>query len=398
MHRLQFHYTFVPQAQPQTGLIRNPLLDLLHAVQESGSISGAARLLELSYRHVWGELKRWENELGNELLIWEKGQAARLSEFGHKLLWAERQAQARLSPQIESLRADLERAYALAFDDTVHVLTLYASHDDALSALRTHAANQHQLHLDVRFMGSVDALRALNEGRCVMAGFHTVQQPGAGSLAESTYKPLLKPGLHKIIGFARRSQGLMVARGNPLRLHSLQQLAGSGARFVNRALGTGTRVLLDELLKQQRIAPGKIKGYRHTEPSHAAVAQAIAAGQADAGLGIEAAARARGLDFVPLVLEDYHLVCLKSALDEPAVQALCQVLQAEGWLEQLQLLPGYQPAERMGEVLAMSRLLPWWNYRKPKEKPAAAKKRATGSAPQRAQERKPLKKSSRPGK
>ncbi|WP_460486889.1 substrate-binding domain-containing protein [Curvibacter fontanus] len=377
MHRLQFHYTFVPQAQPQTGLIRNPLLDLLHAVQESGSISAAARLLGLSYRHVWGELKRWENELGNELLIWEKGQAARLSEFGHKLLWAERQAQARLSPQIESLRADLERAYALAFDDSVHVLTLYASHDDALSALRTHAASQHQLHLDVRFMGSVDALRALNEGRCVMAGFHTAQQPGAGSLAEKTYKPLLKPGLHKIIGFARRSQGLMVARGNPLKLHSLQQLAGGGARFVNRALGTGTRVLLDEMLKQQRITPGRIKGYRHTEPSHAAVAQAIAAGQADAGLGIEAAARARGLDFVPLVQEDYHLVCLKSALDEPAVQALCTVLQDEDWLQQLQLLPGYQAAGRMGAVLAMSRLLPWWNYRRPKDKPASPAARKT---------------------
>lgn len=398
MHRLQFHYTFVPQAQQQPALIRNPLLDLLHAVQESGSISGAARQLALSYRHVWGELKRWENELGNELLVWEKGQSARLSEFGTKLLWAERQAQARLSPQIEALRADLERAYAVAFDDSVHVLTLYASHDDALSALRAHAAQTQQLHLDVRFTGSVDAIRALNEGRCVLAGFHTLQQPGAGSLAEQTYKPLLKPGLHKIIGFARRSQGLMVAKGNPLGLHGLQQLAGSGTRFVNRALGTGTRVLLDELLKRQGIAASRIKGYRHTEPSHAAVAQAIAAGQADAGLGIEAAARARGLDFVPLVEEDYHLVCLKSALDEPAVQALCQVLQGEGWLQQLQQLPGYHPAERMGKVLAMSRLLPWWNYRTPKEKPAAAKKRGVRSAPQRAQERKPLKMSSRPGR
>ncbi|MDP3701094.1 MAG: substrate-binding domain-containing protein [Hylemonella sp.] len=395
MHRLQFHYTFVPQTEQQPGLIRNPLLDLLHAVQESGSISGAARVLSLSYRHVWGELKRWENELGNELLIWEKGQAARLSEFGTKLLWAERQAQARLSPQIESLRADLERAYALAFDDTVHVLTLYASHDDALSALRTHAAQAEQLHLDVRFMGSVDALRALNEGRCVLAGFHTMQQPAAGSLAERTYKPLLKPGLHKIIGFARRTQGLMVAKGNPLGLQGLAQLADSGVRFVNRALGTGTRVLLDELLQQQRIARTRIKGYRHTEPSHAAVAQAIAAGQADTGLGIEAAARARGLDFVPLVEEDYHLVCLKSALDEPAVQALRAVLQSGEWQQQLQQLPGYRAAESMGEVLAMSRLLPWWNYRKPKGKPADEE---TGKAPQRAQDRKPQKMSSRPGR
>ena len=90
----------------------------------------------LSYRHVWGELKRWEDELGNELLVWDKGKSARLSAFGSKLMWAERQAQARLAPQIEALRGDLERAFAVAFDDHAHVLTFYASHDDALAALR----------------------------------------------------------------------------------------------------------------------------------------------------------------------------------------------------------------------------------------------------------------------
>jgi putative molybdopterin biosynthesis protein len=371
MHRLQFHYTFgrSPQARTQTetgsALVRNPLLDLLHAVEASGSISRAARALSLSYRHVWGELKRWETELGHELLIWEKGQAARLSEFGTKLLWAERQAQARLAPQIATLHADLERAFAVAFDDAAHVLTLYASHDDALATLRAHAASQHQLHLDIRFTGSVDAIRALNEGRCVMAGFHTRQQPGSGSLAERTYKPLLKPGQHKIIGFARRSQGLIVARGNPLGLQSLHDLPRNQARFVNRALGTGTRVLLDELLAQAGLNAADLHGYAQVEPSHAAVAQAIAAQQADVGLGIEAAARARGLDYIPLIEEDYYLVCLKSALDEPAVQALRTVLQQTAWQDTLRALPGYQstPPERMGQVLSLRQTLPWWNYR-----------------------------------
>ncbi len=353
---------------PAPALIRNPLLDLLHAVDASGSISGAARLLQLSYRHVWGELKRWETELGFDLIVWDKGKSARLSEFGTKLLWAERQAQARLSPQIESLRADLERAFAVAFDAASHVLTLYASHDDALTALRQHAATQHQLHLDIRFTGSVDAIRALNEGRCVMAGFHTSQQPGLDSIAGQTYKPLLKPGLHKIIGFARRTQGLMVAKGNPLALNSLEDIQRSGARFVNRTLGTGTRVLLDELLLQAHIKPSDISGYAHTEPSHAAVAQAVAAGQADAGLGIEAAARARGLDFVPLLEEDYHLVCLKSALDETAVQALCVVLQSQGWQDELTALPGYRLTSppTSGHVLSLSQILPWWRYGKAK--------------------------------
>ena len=144
MHRVQLHYTLRRDASD--ALVRHPLIDLLQAVDAHGSISAAARALGLSYRHVWGELKRWEDELGSELILWEKGQSARLSDFGAKLMWAERQAQARLSPQIEALRADLERAFAVAFDPSAHVLTLYASHDDALPALRAHAAAEHNLH------------------------------------------------------------------------------------------------------------------------------------------------------------------------------------------------------------------------------------------------------------
>jgi len=343
--------------------IRNPLMDLLHAVREAGAISGAATRMGQSYRHVWGELKRWEAELGRGLIVWEKGQPARLSEFGEKLLWAERQAQARLAPQIEALHADLERVFAVAFDDASHVLTLYASHDDALAALRGHAATAGGLHLDIRFCGSVDAISALTQGRCVMAGFHVPPSPAPGSLAQRTYQPLLKPGLHKIIGFARRNQGLLVAPGNPLQLRGLADLGRAGVRFGNRALGTGTRLLTEQLFSQAGIAPASVRGWEREEASHAAVALAVASGSADAGLGIEAAAAAHGLSFVPLVTEDYYLACLKAALEQPPVQALRQVLAGAAWQQRLAQLAGYEPS-RSGEVLSLSRELPWWRFRK----------------------------------
>ena len=347
--------------------MRNPLIDLLQAVSGAGSISAGARTLGLSYRHVWGELKRWESELGNELVTWEKGQSARLTPFGAKLMWAERQAQARLAPQIEALRAELERSFALAFDESVHVVTFYASHDVALSTLREYASNQQPggLHLDIRFTGSVDAIRALNEGRCVMAGFHTLLGSVKKTLTERTYKPLLKPGLHKIIGFAQRTQGLMVARDNPLGLHSLQDLSNRRARFANRSLGSGTRVVFDELLAQSALASTDINGYEHTEPSHTAVANAVAAGQCDAGLGIEAAARSAGLDFLPLAKERYHLVCLKSALTQPGIAALLQLLRTPAWAAQVALIPGYT-AMQSGEILALRRVLPWWDFARKK--------------------------------
>ncbi len=361
MHRLQLHYTLSKDHSP--ALVRNPLIDLLQAVSTQGSISGGARALGLSYRHVWGELKRWENELGNELMVWEKGQSARLTEFASKLMWAERQAQARLAPQIEALRAELERGYALAFDDSVHVVTLYASHDDALSRLREFAL-QHdpqRLHLDIRFTGSVDAIRALNEGRCVMAGFHTLYDMGRKTLTERTYKPLLQPGQHKVVGFAQRTQGLMVTKGNPMRLHSLQDVARTRARFVNRVLGSGTRVVLDDLLAQASLDAALVNGYAHAEPSHAAVANAVAAGKCDVALGIEAAAITAGLDFVPLALERYHLVCMKSALAQPGIVQLLQLLRSADWQHTVAGIPGYAP-QQSGEVLAMRKVLPWWTF------------------------------------
>ena len=369
MHRVQLHYTLSRDAG--TALIRNPLPELLQAVAEHGSISGAARALDLSYRHVWGALKRWEDQLGGELIVWGKGQSAQLSEFGTKLLWAERQAQARLAPQIAALHADLERAFAVAFDPSAHVLTMYASHDDALAALRAHAAAPGRaggLHLDIRFTGSVDAIRALNEGRCTLAGFHTLENAQADTFTARTYQPLLQPGLHKIIGFAQRTQGLIVAPGNPLGLQGLADVARTGARFVNRSLGSGTRVLIDELLARDGVAAGSLAGCATGELSHSAVAQAVAAGTADAGMGIELAARARGLGFVPLVHERYHLACLKASLDQPATLALRTLLQTPEWLQQMSTLPGYRPL-RCGEVLSMSAVLPWWRFEKPKRSP-----------------------------
>ena len=366
MHKVELSYLLAPE-RGKDALIRNPLMDMLHAVRAQGSISKAAKALGFSYRHVWGALKDWEKTLGRELIVWDKGQRAKLTEFGDKLLWAERQAQARLAPQIETLRGDIERAFSTAFDDSAHVLTMYASHDTALSTLRDQAAPR-GLHLDIRFMGSVDAIAALNAGRCMMAGFHTTNQPHAQSVAARTYRSLLKPGLHKLIGFAWRTQGLMVAKGNPLRITSLLDLKRPEVRYVNRAEGTGTRVLLDELLANAGMNPTDVQGYSSKEPSHTAVAQAVTSGVSDAGLGIEAAAMEKGLSFVPLSQERYHLVCLKSELASPSVTALLQELQSSHWKTTLHNLPGYSVDElQSGKVLSLNTMLPWWNYRKPKK-------------------------------
>ena len=361
------HLQYGFQVEGQRGAdVHNPLFDLLSAVREHGSIQQAARATGASYRPVWGALRQWEEVFGETLVTWTQGQPARLTPFAERLLWAETRARARMTPHIEALRVELERVLAEALDGSQQVLTLYASHDLALPLLRERASTEHRLHIDLRFAGSMDALRALAEGRCVVAGFHVPPLTHGDNVFAKALKPLLKPGRHKLIGCARRTQGLMVAKGNPLRLRGLEDLAHAPVRFVNRQEGSGTRLLTDHWLAQHHIDSTLIANYAHdAEDSHMAVAAAIASGVGDAGMGIEAAARAFGLDFVPLIEEDYFLVCLKEALDHPAVQKLCEVLSRPDWNTWLSGLPGYQ-AHHSGEVLSLTRALPWWHFRTPR--------------------------------
>jgi putative molybdopterin biosynthesis protein len=367
---IHLEYRFTPEAQArQRGdALANPLVDLLRTLRDTGSISAAARALGNSYRHTWGALKQWEDTLGAPLVVWVKGQNARLTPLAERLLWAETLARSRLAPHIEALRSELERVLALAFDAAHEVITLYASHDLALPLLRDRADAQ-ALHIDLRFAGSADALRALAQGRCDVAGFHVpvlAAQSKAPTFARAL-KALLRPGRHKLIASHRRTQGLMLAHGNPHGLQALPDLLRPGLRFVNRQPGSGTRLLAEHLLQEAGLDADRIAGFHGPcEDTHVAVAAAVASGVADVGLGIEAAAASFGLHFVPLAEEEYYLVCLKEWLDGAAVQRLRALLAGPAWRDALATLPGCAPHRHAGEVLALTRALPWWHYRRPR--------------------------------
>lgn len=354
---VEFRYEF--SREPAANL-RNTFFDVLGAVRHEGSIAAAARALGLSYRYLWGYLKDQEARLDRALVHWDKGRAARLTEFAEKLLWAETRIRARLAPQIENLAADIGRELSSAFNDDVRIARCVASHDLSLPLLKN-LCRERELLLDLRFEGSLAALRELNEGRCAFAGIHLpLSRPdlaARGSHVHRTFAPLLRPRRHAMLRVARRTQGLFVARGNPLRIGGLDDL--TRVRFVNRAPTTGTRVLLDELLERQRIDPDAVDGYRHEEANHLAVAAAVAAGAADTGFGIQAAASGKSIDFVPLVVEDYFLVCTRESLDGAAGQELAGLLSSPLWRERIAGLAGYSPSGA-GEVVAPGAVLPWY--------------------------------------
>lgn len=368
---VHLQYRFEPAGQRGAAL-DNPLFDLLHAVHEHGSIQRAATAMQASYRTVWGALKHWQEVLGEPLVHWVQGHPARLTDYAERLLWAETQARTRLVPHIEALRAELERVLEEARHGTQEVLTVFASHDLALPLLQQHSARPGAgpgLHIELRFAGSLDALRALAEGRCRVAGFHVpalaADSAGAGLFA-TRLKPLLKPGRHKLIGCARRTQGLVLARGNPLGLHSLADVARQRARFVQRQSGSATRLLTQHLLTQAGVDAALLAD-GGCEDSHSAVAAAVASGQADAGIAVQAVAAALGLAFLPLLDDDYFLVCMNDALELPAVRALRAALHDPAWQHSMATLPGYRP-QQPGQVLSLTRALPWWQFRKAKDR------------------------------
>lgn len=373
IHRPGVHLQYAFESRGQTGAgIENPLFDLLSALQVHGSIKHAALALGHSYRHTWGEVRRWEQVLGQPLVHWAQGKRAHLTAFALRLVWAERQARTRMTPHLEALRAELRHVLALAMDESIDVVELLASHDMQLPRLQS-LAEREGIFLGLRFAASAEALRHLNEGVCALAGFHVPRFHHPSDVFSRALRPLLRPGAHKLIGSHSRVQGLMFQANHAALMPpaSVADLAkplpgGRSWRFVNRQVGSGTRLLMDHLLAQHGVDASALEGYEtRIEFTHVAVAGAIAAGAADVGLGVQAAAAEYGLGFLPLIEEDYYLVCLKPALDQPAVQRLRQVLASRAWALMLDELPGYAP-HRPGEVMSLTRALPWWQFTRKK--------------------------------
>jgi putative molybdopterin biosynthesis protein len=188
-------------------------------------------------------------------------------------------------------------------------------------------------------VGSLGGLVALRDGLCHVAGCHLLD-PETGDYTLPWIRRVL-PGMEvEVIRLVHREQGLIVARGNPANVEGLQDLAR--VRYVNRQRGAGTRVLLDHELGRHGIEPAAVDGYEREEPTHLAVAAAVAAGRADAGLGVMAAARAFELDFVPVAREPFDLVM---APGEPAVAPLLELLEDADFRAQVEALGGYSTEE-----------------------------------------------------
>jgi molybdate-binding protein/DNA-binding transcriptional regulator YhcF (GntR family) len=251
---------------------------------------------------------------------------------------------------------EVEQAMRLALDHwrtmtqepshpAADALRFVGSHDPAVALIAARFSEiipDHALRLT--FAGSLGGLIALAKGEADLAGSHLWDEE-----SDTYNRPFVRrllPGRRvALLTLAHRRLGLILPAGNPAGVTGLEDPARAELRFVNRQRGAGTRVWLDARLRHLGLSPEQVTGYGEEKLTHSGVTQAIAEGRADVGLGVEAAARAYGLDFLCLTTERYDLVVPAQAWEYPSIRALARWLSTEAAKSAITALGGYDTHE-----------------------------------------------------
>ena len=325
------------------------LFALLQGISHHGSLSAGAKEIGISYRSAWNLIQEWTDFLGTPLILATRGRGAQLTPLGKKLVWGAEHARSSLKEAraltLADVQSEIDRVLESGTSDPV---TIHASHCLSHEILREVYLDHTGTRLDLEHCGSVTSLEHLQAGECHVAGFHLVD----GELSErfcKRYRQFIDPQDVYLVTALKRKQGLIVQKGNPLALNGIADLVKSKARLVNRQLNSGTRLLLDELIRSSGVNSADIVGYDNIEFTHTAVGALVAENSVDAGLGTEAAAFKFKLDFVPLVTETYYYAIPKTYWNKKEVIALRKLLTGSRWRECIQKINGYGVSEA-GEV------------------------------------------------
>ena len=226
--------------------------------------------------------------------------------------------------------------------DIENTLVFIGSHDNILDVLANLLRKERPAcYLSSAHVGSLGGIMAIRRGEAHVAGTHLLDED-SGEYNVPFIKRYLAGVPLALVNLAWRDQGLMVRRGNPRGIAGMADLARPDVTFINRQRGAGTRILADLKLRELGIAPEQVNGYGREEYTHMTVACAVASGDADAGLGIRAAARALGLDFVPVARERYDLIIPESAAEDDKITRLLSVIRENAEFRKLvERLGGY---------------------------------------------------------
>ncbi|EEG77395.1 molybdopterin biosynthesis protein [Dethiobacter alkaliphilus] len=257
----------------------------------------------------------------------------------------------RIPQQKEGLVAGEEVDVELlrAPDHIDRTVVCIGSHDLTLDILGDLLSRTYPGHtLSSAHVGSTGGIMALRRKEAHLAGVHLLHEE-TGQYNIPFLKQFLPDVPVTLVTLVEREQGLMVPAGNPKGIADIEDLTRPDVSFVNRQRGAGTRLLLDARLKEKGISAEAISGYDREEYTHLSVAAAVAAGSADTGLGVAAAAKSLGLDFIPLAKERYDLAIPQASLQDENVIKLLEVARSTEFKQTVDGLDGYH-TDKTGEI------------------------------------------------
>ena len=222
-----------------------------------------------------------------------------------------------------------------------NTLLCIGSHDPIIdiAADIMHSRNK-KYFLSSSNVGSTGGLMALKTGETHIAPTHLLDME-TGEYNVSYLKKYVPNKKIALVKCVNRIQGFMVEKGNPKNITKFEDLARKDIKFVNRQRGSGTRLLLDYNLNKLNIDFKNINGYYREEFTHLAVAAAVEAGDADAGLGVFSAANMMGLDFIPVCNEEYDLAIPEEYLELEIVKEFIETIKSGQFKAKLDELGGY---------------------------------------------------------
>lgn len=234
--------------------------------------------------------------------------------------------------------------------DIQNTLVITGSHDpliDEISDILRKSSPE--FFIASSHVGSMAGIMAIKKNEAHAAGIHLLDE-NSGEYNVPYIQKYLNAAETVLVKGVKRTQGLIVAKNNPLNIKTIHDLAENNIRFVNRQKGSGTRILLDYLLNKDGINPENIYGYTREEHTHLSVAVQIAQGSADAGLGIYSAAKIYGLDFIPVCEEDYDFIMPAQFIDSVRLHKLLSILKSDEFKNRLLKMGGYR-LEDCGKII-----------------------------------------------
>jgi molybdate transport repressor ModE-like protein len=318
---------------------------MLRAIDQTGSLSLAARTLDLSYPFVWNTISRIERAVNQKIVARErggqKGGRAELTTQGKDLLQAYSELDSRVHSFLKG--GSLTKGYIPETGRVRPNLSFVGSHCVVVEKIlrSLHVSNPKMTYQMVN-VGSWAGMTAMMLREADIAGIHVYDE------TESRYnEPLLsKYWLSHTCVLIRgyeRQQCLMVRKGNPKKIRGVEDLLRGDVKLANRNVGSGTRILLDlklrELARQKRMSADaltrRIRGYDSEMMTHREVASAVVAKRADVGVGLTSVASETKLDFIPLADELYDFL-VEKRLRNPYARDFFDVLASRHFQKEIE--------------------------------------------------------------